>query len=86
MQGSRLVTCDSKYMNGVWQGAKEGAWGGIHLGAKDVFGCKGCPADKGDGCGLQDANADSRYWRSVGTLMPSWEASGKLPTDSPYGI
>ncbi len=86
LQGSSLVTCDSKYMSGVWQAPKEGSWGGMQLGCKEVLGCKGCPADKGDGCGLQDANADSRYFRSVGALMPEWEASGKLPADSPYGI
>jgi hypothetical protein len=86
MQGASLVSCNSKYMNGVWQGAKEGSWGGVHLGVKDLLGCTGCPADKGDGCGLQDSNADSRYLRSMGTLMPSWESEGKLPTDSPYGI
>lgn len=86
MQGSAMVTCDSQYMSGVWQGAKEGSWGGVKLGCKEVLGCQGCPADKGDGCGLQDANAASRYLHSMGTLMPEWEASGKLPADSPYGI
>ena len=86
LPGSMLINCDSKYMNGVWQGPKEGSWGGMKLGCKDVLGCKDCPADKGNGCGLQDANAVSLYFRKIGTLMPGWEASGKMPTDSPYGI
>lgn len=86
MAGSGLVTCDSDYMNGVWQGRKEGSWGGVQMGCKEVWGCKGCPADKGNGCGLQDTNAVSQYFRYVGLLKPEWEASGKLPTSNPYGI
>lgn len=86
MQNSARVTCDSKYMDGTWQGTKEGSWGGLKLGCKEVLGCKDCPADKGNGCGLQDANAASLYFQEIGMLMPGWEASGKLPTDSPYGI
>lgn len=85
MQGSMLINCDSKYMNGVWQGTKEGAWGGIKLGCKDVLGCTGCPADNGDGCGLQKTDSD-QYFKMIGTLMPAWEASGKGPNDDPYGI
>ena len=81
-----VINCDSKYMNGVWQGTKDGSWGGMQLGCKDVLGCKGCPADKVNGCGLQDANAVNLYFRKMGTLMPEWEASGKLPTDRPYGV
>lgn len=84
--GSMLISCDSKYMNGVWQGPREGSWGGQKLGCKEVWGCQDCPADKGNGCGLQDTNAASLYFHKIGTLMPGWEASGKLPTDSPYGF
>lgn len=85
-QNSMLITCDSEYMNGVWQGAREGAWGDMKLGCKEVWGCKECPADKGNGCGLQDANAVSLYFHKSGSLKPGWEAAGKLPTDSPYGF
>ena len=86
MQGSMRISCDSKYMDGVWQGPKNGAWGDLKLGCKEVWGCKDCPADKGNGCGLQDSNAASLYFHKMGSLMPGWEASGKLPTDSPYGF
>ena len=86
MQGSMRISCDSKYMDGVWQGPKNGAWGDLKLGCKEVWGCKDCPADKGNGCGLQDSNAVSLYFHKMGSLMPGWEASGKLPTDSPYGF
>lgn len=86
MAGAGLITCDSDYMNGVWQAGKEGAWGSAQLGCKEVWGCTGCPADKGNGCGLQDPNAVSLYFRKIGTLKPTWETSGKLPTDNPYGI
>lgn len=86
VKASMRISCDSKYMNGVWQGAKNGAWGDLKLGCKDVWGCKDCPADKGNGCGLQDSNAVSLYFHKTGSLMPGWEASGKLPTDSPYGF
>lgn len=85
VQVSVVINCDSKYMNGIWQGAKEGAWGGVTLGCKEVFGCTGCPADNGDGCGLQNADS-SQYFQLSGTLMPAWEASGKGPNDDPYGI
>ena len=85
-ESSMVINCDSKYMNGVWQEPKEGSWGGQQLGCKDVWGCTGCPADKINGCGLQDANAVNLYFRKMGTLMPEWEASGKLPTDRPYGV
>lgn len=85
MQGSLLINCDSRYMNGVWQGTKEGAWGGIKLGCKELLGCTGCPADNGDGCGLQKTDSD-QYFKMIGTLMPAWEASGKGPNDDPYGI
>ena len=84
--GSGLVTCDSDYMNGVWQGVKEGSLGGEQMGNKEYWGCYGCPANKGNGCGLQDTDAVSRYFRYVGLLKPEWEASGKLPTSNPYGI
>lgn len=86
MQGSMLINCDSRYMNGVWQAPSAGPWGELRKGCQEVLGCSGCPADKGDGCGLQDAGAGSRYFRQIGSLKPGWEASGKLPTDSPYGI
>lgn len=86
MQGSMLINCDSRYMNGVWQAPNAGPWGELRKGCQEVLGCSGCPADKGDGCGLQDVGAAGRYFRQIGSLKPGWEASGKLPTDSPYGI
>ena len=86
MQSSMQISCDSKYMDGIWQAPQNGSWGGLQLGCKEVWGCKDCPADKGNGCGLQDSNADSLYFYKSGSLMPGWQASGKLPTDSPYGF
>ena len=85
MQASARITCESRYMNGVWQGAREGAWGGMKLGCREVLGCTGCPADTGDGCGLQKSGSN-RYFNMIGSLKPRWEASGKGPNDDPYGI
>lgn len=83
MKGSARITCESRYMNGVWQGAKEGAWGSLKLGCKEVLGCTGCPADNRDGCGLLKPGS-SRYFNMIGSLKPGWEASGKGPDDDPY--
>ena len=85
LQASARINCESRYMDGVWQGAKEGAWGSMRLGCKEVLGCTGCPADNGDGCGLQKPGSN-RYFNMIGSLKPRWEASGKGPNDDPYGI
>lgn len=85
MQASARIRCESRYMNGVWQGTRQGAWGGMKLGCKELLGCSGCPADNRDGCGLQKPNF-SRYYGVIGSLKPEWEAAGKGPDDDPYGI
>lgn len=86
MQASLLINCDSRYMNGVWQAPSAGPWGDVKRGCQEVLGCHGCPANKSDGCALQDPGTGNTFFRMIGSLMPEWEATGKLPTDSPYGI
>lgn len=86
VQSSLLINCDSKYMNGVWQAPSAGPWGDVKRGCQEVLGCHGCPANKSDGCALQDPGTGNTFFRMIGTLMPEWEASGKMPTDSPYGV
>lgn len=86
MQSSVSIKCESKYMEGIWQGAHQGATGETVPTNKGEFGCSDCPADKGDGCGLQDPDAASVYFNDIGRLKPGWEQLGKLPDDNPYGL
>lgn len=86
LQRAMLVQCNSKYMDGNWQAPMTGSFGDGMKGCKEVLGCKGCPADKTYGCGLQEPNADSLYYHDLGSLMPEWEATGKTPSSNPYGF
>ena len=86
LQRAMLVQCNSKYMDGNWQAPMTGSFGDGMKGCKEVLGCKGCPADKTYGCGLQEPNADSLYYHDLGSLMPKWEATGKTPSSNPYGF
>lgn len=86
MQPAMTIKCESKYMEGIWQGAHQGATGETVPTNKGEFGCSDCPADKGDGCGLQDPDAASVYFNDIGRLKPGWEQLGKLPDDNPYGL
>lgn len=77
--------CDSKYMKGVWQAPDYSDWAGTTRGYKQQFGCLGCPAYRGNGCGLQTDYVDSGYASSYdvdnGHRMPSWEKKGYGPDD-----
>lgn len=79
------IKCDSIYMNGVWQAPDYSSWNGTTRGYKQQFGCLGCPANTGNGCGLQthyidSGNADS-YNVDNGNRKPSWEKKGYNPDD-----
>ncbi|MCD7738933.1 MAG: hypothetical protein LUH58_07840 [Lachnospiraceae bacterium] len=80
------VSCDSQYMNGVWQAPDYSAWAdGESRGYRQQFGCLGCPAYRANGCGLltdyvASGNASS-YDVDSGSRMPSWEAKGYGPND-----
>ena len=77
--------CDSSYMKGVWQGYGQGDWNQGNPGYKLQFGCLGCPANTGSGCGLLTHYADSGYAGSYdvdnGNRKPSWEKKGYGPND-----
>lgn len=84
--GTGAPGCDSKYMNGVWQAGDYSDWAGGTRGYKQQFGCLGCPANTGSGCGLQTHYVDSNYAASYdvdnGNRMPSWERKGYGPNDT----
>ena len=77
--------CDSIYMNGVWQKPDYSDWGGETRGYKQQFGCLGCPANTGSGCGLLthyvDSGNASSYDVDNGNRKPSWEKKGYGPND-----
>lgn len=79
------LKCDSIYMKGVWQAPDYSDWAGGTRGYKQQFGCLGCPANTGSGCGLQTHYVDSDYAQSYevdnGNRMPSWERKGYGPDD-----
>lgn len=78
--------CDSKYMKGKWQAPDYSDWGGKDRGYKQQFACLGCPANTGNGCGLQTHYIDSGEAESYnvdnGNRMPSWEKKGYGPNDT----
>ena len=79
----KSLKCDSKYMKGVWQNPDYSDWAGGTRGYKQQFGCLGCPANTGSGCGLlthypESGNAAS-YDVDNGNRMPSWERKGYGP-------
>jgi hypothetical protein len=87
--GDAALKCDSKYMKGVWQAEDTSSWwvDGVETkrGYKQQFGCNGCPANTGSGCGLLTHYVDSNYAASYdtdnGKRMPDWEAKGYGPDD-----
>lgn len=79
--------CDSKYMKGVWQAPDYSNWApGENRGYKQQFACLGCPANTGNGCGLQTHYVESGHASSYdvdnGNRMPSWERKGYGPNDA----
>lgn len=78
--------CDSKYMNGTWQGPDYSQWNGTTRGYRQQFGCLGCPAYRYNGCGMQSDYVDSgnagSYDTDNGNRMPSWERKGYGPDDA----
>lgn len=83
--GSMEQKCDSVYMAGIWQGQDNTSWGSEQRGYKQQFGCLGCPANTGTGCGLlthkiESGNAGS-YDIDMGQRKPTWEKKGYLPDD-----
>jgi hypothetical protein len=76
-------------MKGVWQAMDTSSWwaDGVETkrGYKQQFGCNGCPANTGSGCGLLTHYVDSNYAASYetdnGKRMPDWEAKGYGPDD-----
>lgn len=83
---SGAAKCDSVYMKGVWQAPDYSDWAGDTRGYKQQFGCIGCPAYTGSGCGLLSHYVDSGYAGSYdadnGNRMPSWEKKGYGPDDA----
>lgn len=80
------VKCDSIYMKGVWQAPDYSDWAGGTRGYKQQFACLGCPANTGNGCGLQthyvDSGNASSYDVDNGNRKPSWEKKGYGPDDT----
>lgn len=78
--------CDSEYMRGVWQAPDYSDWAGGTRGYKQQFACLGCPANTGNGCGLQthyiESGNASSYDVDDGNRMPSWERKGYGPDDT----
>lgn len=83
--GDNGPKCDSKYMKGVWQAPDYSDWGGKTRGYKQQFACLGCPANTGNGCGLQthyvESGNASSYDVDDGNRKPSWEKKGYGPND-----
>lgn len=83
--GAEAAKCDSIYMNGVWQAPDYSDWAGGTRGYRQQFGCIGCPANTGSGCGLESHYVDSGYAGSYdadnGNRKPSWEKKGYGPDD-----
>ena len=83
------IKCDSVYMKGVWQNQDTSSWwvNGVEYprGYKQQFGCLGCPANTGSGCGLLthyvDSGNASSYDVDNGNRKPSWEKKGYGPND-----
>ncbi len=77
--------CDSVYMKGVWQAPDYSDWGGTTRGYKQQFACLGCPANTGNGCGLEthyvESGNASSYDVDNGNRKPSWEKKGYGPDD-----
>ena len=77
--------CDSQYMLGVWQAPDYSDWGGETRGYKRQFGCLGCPANTGNGCGMQthyiESGEAASYDVDNGNRKPSWEKKGYGPED-----
>ncbi len=78
--------CDSIYMKGVWQAPDYSQWpDGTQRGYKQQFACLGCPANTGNGCGLEshyvDSGNASSYDVDNGNRKPSWEKKGYGPND-----
>jgi len=71
---SGSAQCNSQYMSGVFR--KPDYSINNHI---DGLGCNGCPAFRGDHCGLQT----EEYWGSYdvdnGNRKPGWEREGKDP-------
>ncbi|MGN0141632.1 MAG: hypothetical protein ACI4AD_05345 [Roseburia sp.] len=78
--------CDSIYMKGVWQAPDYSDWAGGTRGYRQQFGCLGCPANTGSGCGLLSHYVDSGFAGSYdvdnGNRKPSWEKKGYGPDDT----
>lgn len=78
--------CDSVYMLGVWQAPDYSDWNGGTRGYKQQFGCLGCPANTGNGCGLQthyiQSGQAASYDVDNGNRKPSWEKKGYGPEDT----
>lgn len=77
--------CDSIYMKGVWQAPDYSDWAGETRGYKQQFACLGCPANTGNGCGLQthyiESGQAASYDVDDGNRKPSWEKKGYGPED-----
>lgn len=83
---SGRAKCDSRYMGGSWQAGDYSTWApGEQRGYKQQYGCNGCPANTGNGCGLDTHYPESGYAGSydddAGKRMPSWEWEGHGPND-----
>ena len=78
--------CDSIYMNGVWQAGDYSDWGTGTRGYKQQFGCIGCPANTGSGCGLEShypaSGPAGSYDTDDGNRKPTWEKKGYGPDDT----
>ena len=78
--GGGVPTCDSKYTGGVYHPA---TYSGTTV--MEVYGCMGCPAFRGDACGLTTDYVASGYASSYdvdnGNRMPAWEKHGWAPDD-----
>lgn len=84
--GDSGAKCDSIYMNGVWQAGDYSDWGTGTRGYKQQFGCIGCPANTGSGCGLDThyppSGPASSYDVDNGNRKPTWEKKGYGPDDT----
>ena len=76
--GQVQVSCDSKYMNGVFR-APDYSNSNSYI---ERFGCNGCPAFRWNSCAVQTETQWGSYDKDKGNRMPNWERIGHEPYDA----
>lgn len=79
--GDEVKTCQSKYMNGVYQRPNPSTIPGATCRYGDL-GCRSCPADNNWDCALLTDRPLATSSLTDGALMPKWEYIGHTPDET----